>query len=175
MSVLSFSVQSLRASFSRARSRATESLTLPRRFEPRLARESLRWRRTSRRARPGLSPGTVSISPVDSAALTANAAVDPDDLASTGYAGIGLGDRSECDMPATRAVQRHPVGLRVIGNLCATSGTVPSRPSECELLLHGEKCGARSRCTRRRHRACRRRGIPHCGSLSGIRACAESH
>ena len=42
MSVETFSAQSLRASASRARSRATASLTLTRRFDPRLARSSLR-------------------------------------------------------------------------------------------------------------------------------------
>ncbi len=70
-SVEVFSAQSRRASASPARSFAMARFTRVRRFEPRLARTSLRWRRRSLRwrARPGR--GTVSICPVDSAALTA--------------------------------------------------------------------------------------------------------
>ena len=49
---------------------ATAILALPRRFDPRPARASLRWRRHSRARSLALRPGAVSNSPVDRAALT---------------------------------------------------------------------------------------------------------
>ena len=70
-SVEAFSAQSLRLSVSRARSRAIACLTRVRRFDPRLARASFRWRCLRRPASRTVRPGTRSSWPVDSAARIA--------------------------------------------------------------------------------------------------------
>ena len=126
-SVLVFSAQSLRRSTWRALSFAMASLTRARRVEPRLARASLRWRRRTRRCRAGLSPGTLSISPVDSAALT----VTPGRRRPPGRCPA----RGPARGPLRRrhaSVRTYPVSPGRTSRLAApdgTSGIVPTRPS----------------------------------------------
>ena len=99
--------QSLRASASRARSRAMASFTLPRRFDPGRARASLRWRRLSRFLRRPLNLGAVSNSPVDRAALTAIPRSMPTVCPFPGLAiGLGIAVKATCQRPARSRVIR---------------------------------------------------------------------
>ena len=86
---------------------AMASFSWTRRFEPRPARASLRWRWRSLRCRPGLSRGAASISPVDSAALMATPRSTPTTLSLPG-AGMdsGIAAKAMCHRPARSKVTR---------------------------------------------------------------------
>ena len=92
---------------SRALSRAMASFTCPRRFDPRFARASLRWRWRSLRSRRGLSRGTHSISPVDSAALTLTPRSSPATSPVPGPGtGSGMAAKAICQRLARSRVTR---------------------------------------------------------------------
>ena len=107
MPVDTFSVQSLRRSVSRARSRAIACFTRPRRFDPRLARASVRCSRRSRlRSRP-VRAGACSRSPVDSAAETATPRSIPTTWPLPGAGtGSGITANATCQRPARSIVTR---------------------------------------------------------------------
>ena len=125
-SVLVFSAQSLRASASRERSRAIASLRRARRPEPRLARASLRCKPQQPPLPPGDRRGTISSSPVDSAALHRDTPVDAAPRRRCPGAGMGARDGGEGDMPAAGPVPGDPVGLRG-GNGAGPAEPHPSR------------------------------------------------
>ena len=84
---------------------AMASLTRARRVEPRLARASLRCRQRSRRCRGLPGRGTVSVSPVDSAALTVMPRSMPTTFPAPGPAmGAGTAAKARCQRPARSRV-----------------------------------------------------------------------
>ena len=110
MSVETFSAQSLRRSVSRARSRAIACFTRPRRFDPRLARASVRCSRRSLRPLPPGQAGSVQQVPGGQGRGDRHAPVNAHHLAVT-RRGNRLRDGGEGDMPPARPVPGHPVGL----------------------------------------------------------------
>ncbi len=106
--VEAFSAQSLRRSLSRAFSRARDSLTSVRRLDPRLARASLLSSFRSRACSRLLRPGTLSISPVDSAADTATPRSIPTTSPVPGPStGSGITANATCHQPARSRVTRY--------------------------------------------------------------------
>ena len=119
-----FSAQSLRLSVSRARSRAMASLTRARRFEPRRALASFRSSRRIRVRSRAVRPGACSNSPVDRAAETATPRSMPTHCA-VARCGNRFGNGGEGDMPAARAVHRHPVRLHAWRHRAGPAETHP--------------------------------------------------
>ena len=111
-SVLVFSAQSVRRSVSRARSRAIACLTRPRRFDPRVARASLRCSRRSLIRSRAVRAGQCSNSPGRQGRGDHHPPVDPHDLAGA-RCRDRIGNGREGDMPAPGAVHRDPVGLHL--------------------------------------------------------------
>ena len=91
---------------------AIACLTRLRRFDPRFARASVRCSRRSRLRSRAVRAGQCSISSGGQGRGDRHAPVDAHRLAIT-WGGNRRGDHREGDMPAARAVLRHPVGLRV--------------------------------------------------------------
>ena len=120
-----FSAQSLRQSLSRAFSRATAILALPRRFDPRAVRASLRWRRRSRACSRAPRPGTVSVSPGGQGRADLNAPVDAHGLAGP-RALDRAGDGGERDVPAAGPVPGHPERPRACGHVAGTTEPHPA-------------------------------------------------
>ena len=114
MPVETFSAQSLRRSVSRAFSRAIACLTRPRRFEPRLARASVRCSRRSRVRSRAVRAGAVQHLAGGQGRGDRHAPVDAHRLAVT-RCRHRRGDHGEGDVPAAGAVHRDPVGLRAGG------------------------------------------------------------
>ena len=102
-----FSAQSLRRSLSLARSRAIACLARPRRFEPRLARASVRcMRRSLARSRP-VRAGQCSNSPMDRAAETGTPRSMPTVWPLPGAGtGAGITANATCQRPARFRVTR---------------------------------------------------------------------
>ena len=126
MPVDTFSAQSLRRSLSRARSRAIKCFTRPRRFDPRLARASVRRIRRSLIRSRAVSAGQCSRSPVDRAAETATPGRCPP-------SGRYRGRQRAPGSPRTRHASGPP-GPGSPGRTSrpaaprGTSGTAPTRP-----------------------------------------------
>ena len=108
--VLVFSAQSLRRSVSRAFSRAMASLTRPRRCEPAPGAGQRALQPPQPLALPRGQAGNVQQLTGRQGRAHGHAAVDADDLP-VARSGDRTGNRRERDMPASRPVHGHPVGL----------------------------------------------------------------
>ena len=107
MSVVTFSIQSLRRSASHALISAIARFVRARRLEPRLARASRCCSTFNRLASPRVRPGTCNRSPVDSAADTATPRSIPTTLPSPGpVMGPGTWANAICQRPARSRVTR---------------------------------------------------------------------
>ena len=128
ISVDVFSAQSLRRSVSRAFSRATAVLALPRRVDPRLALASRRWRRRSRACSRALRPGTVSIARGQRADLTPRSMPTASPVPGP-WTGSGMTANAACQRQARSRVTRNDRRPRARPG---TSGT-HHRPSAPDL------------------------------------------